>query len=61
MMGQCYLTFRLGNKHFMDWFIIPQDLRRNLILGLNCQFNYSIACNWNINGHQYMAHNNNYL
>ena len=31
------------------------------MLQINCQFNYKIGCNWNINGHQYMTHNNNYL
>ena len=49
-IGQCYLTFRLGNKCFMDKFIVLQDLFRDLKLGLNWQFNYKIGCNWNTNG-----------
>ena len=61
LLGQCYVTFELGNKYFMDKFIVLQDLRRDLILGLNWQFNYKIGCNWNINKHQYMTHNNCHL
>ena len=60
-IGQCNLTFRLGNKQFMDWFIVLQDLHRNIILGFNCQCNYRIGYNWNVNGQQYIAHNNKFL
>ena len=60
-IGQCYLPFRLGNKNFMDKFIILQDLHRVLILGLNRQFKYKIGCNWSSNGQHYMTHNNDYL
>ena len=60
-IGQCYLTFNLGNKYFTGKVIVLTELPRNLILGLNWHFNYKIGCNWNINGHQYMAHNSNYF
>ena len=58
---QCYLTFKLGNKYFTDKVIFLSDLHKDLVLRLNWQFNYKIGCNWNINGHQYMVHNINYL
>ena len=58
MKRQCNLTFRLGNKQFMDKFIILQDLQRNVILGLHWQYNYRIGCNLNVNGQQYITHNN---
>ena len=56
-IGQCDLTFWLGNRYFMDRFIILQDLWRNLILGLHWQCNYRIGRNWNVNGQQYITHN----
>ena len=43
-VGQCDLTFRLGNKKLMDRFVL-QDLHRNFILGLNWQCNYRIGYN----------------
>ena len=49
-VGQCDLTFWLGNKYLMDRFTILQDLQRNLILGRHWQFNYRIGCNCNVNG-----------
>ena len=45
----------------MERLIILQNLWTNFKLGLNWQFNYNISCNWNVNGHQYMTHNSNYL
>ena len=60
LIGQCDLTSRLGNKQFADRFIVLQDLQRNLILGLNWQYNYRIGCNWNVSGQWYIAHNNFY-
>ena len=60
-IGHCDLTLRLGKKQFMDRFTILQDLGRNLILGLNWQYNYRIVCNWNVSGQQYMTHNNKFL
>ena len=36
-------------------------MHRDLILGLNWQFSYKIGCNWNMNWHQYMTNNSNYL
>ena len=60
-IGQCDLTFRFGNKQFMGRFIILQELHRNIILELNCQCNYRIGCNWNINGQQYITHNNKFF
>ena len=36
---QCYLTFHLGKKNFTDKFIVLQDLQRDLILGLDEQYN----------------------
>ena len=60
-IGQCDLTFRLGNKQFTDRFIILQDMQRNLILWPNWQYNYRIDCNWNVNGLQYITHNNKFL
>ena len=35
-VGQCDLTFRLGNKRFTDGIIVLQYLHRSIILGLNC-------------------------
>ena len=58
---KCYLTFKLENKYFMDIFIVLWDLWRDIILGWNWQLNYKMGCNFNINRHQYMTHNNNYL
>ena len=60
-IGQCDLTFQLGNKHFRDRFIALQDLWRNLILVHNWQCNYRIGYNWNVNGQQYIAHNKIHL
>ena len=60
-MGQCDLIFGLGNKQFTDRLIVLQDLHRNIILGLNWQCNYRIGCNWNVNGQQYITHNNDIL
>ena len=60
-VGHCHLTFRLGNKSFMDKFIVLKDLQQNLILRCKWQANYKIGCNWNVNGHQYITHNNKYL
>ena len=57
---QWNLTFLLGNKHFTHSFIALQDLWWNVI-GLNWQCNYKIGCNWNVNGQQYITHNNKYL
>ena len=45
----------------MDKFIILLDSHRDVILGLNWQFNYKIGSNFKINGHHYMTHNSNYL
>ena len=59
-IGKGYPTVRLGNKYFINKLMILQDLHRDLILGLNWQFNYKIGCIWNINEHQGMTHNNNY-
>ena len=61
LIGQYHLTFKLDNKYCTDKFIVLWDMWRDLILGLNWQFNYKISCISNINGHQYMTHNNNYL
>ena len=60
-VGQCDFLFWLGNKYFMDRFIVLQDLQRNLILGLNRQCNYRNGCNWNVNGQQYITHNITFL
>ena len=60
-LGQCDLTFRLGNKEFTDRFIVLQDICRNIISGLNWKYNYRISCNWNVNGQQYITHNNKFL
>ena len=60
-VGQCDLTFRLGNEQFTNRFIVLWDLHRNIILGLNWQCNYRIGCNWNIKGQQYITHNNKFL
>ena len=60
-IGQFDLKFRLGNKQFMDRLKILQDLYRNILLGLNWQCNYRIGCRWNVNGYQYITHNNNFL
>ena len=35
LIGQCDLTFRLGNKQFTDRFIRLQNLCKNIILGIN--------------------------
>ena len=56
-IGQCHLTFRLGNKCLTDKFIVLKDLQRNLNLGLNWQSHYKIGCNWNIIGQQYITYN----
>ena len=58
---QCNLAFQFGSKHFMDKFIVLQDLWRNLIFSLNWQCNYKICLNWNVNGQQYITHNIKYL
>ena len=60
-VGECDLTFRLGNKQFMDSFIVLQDLCRNIIVGLNWQCNYRIGCNWNVNGRQHITHDDKFL
>ena len=60
-VGQCNLTFRLGNTLFTDRFIVLQDVHRNVILGINFQCNYRIGCNRNVNGQQYITHNNRFL
>ena len=60
-IGHCHLTFRLGNKNLTEKVIVLKDLSRYLILGLNWQANYKIGYNWNVNGHQYIIHNNKYL
>ena len=57
-VGQYDLTFRLVNKQCADQFIVLQDACRNVILGLIWKCNYRIGCNWNINGLQYITHNN---
>ena len=61
LIGQCYLTFRLGNKYFMDKFIILPDLHRDLTIGPTWQFSYKIGGNWNIDRHQYITHKNDYF
>ena len=48
-IAYCHLTFRLGNKSFADIFLVPKDLQRSLISGLNWQGSYKIGCIWNIN------------
>ena len=60
-IGQYDLTFWLGNKQFTDGFIVLKELHINAILGLNWQHNYRISCNWNVNGQQYISHNNKFL
>ena len=60
-IGYCCLIFQLGKKHFTDKLIVLQNLWRDLILSLNWQSNYKISCNWNINGHHYITHDNTYL
>ena len=60
-IGQCDPTFRLGNKQFMNSFIVLQDLWRNPTLGLNWYYKYIIVCSWNVNGQQYITHNNTFL
>ena len=59
--GQCDLTFRLGSKQHTDRFMVLQDLHRNIIVGLNWQCSVRIGCNWNVNGQQYITHNNKFL
>ena len=60
-IGQCGLIFRLGNKQSTNRLVVLQDLGRNIILGHSWQCNYRKGCNWNINGQQYITHNNAYL
>ena len=60
-IGQCDPTIRLGNNQFSNRLIILEELHRNIILGLNWQCKYRIGCNCNINGQQYIAHNNKFL
>ena len=60
-IGHCHFEFKLGNKCLTDNVTVLKDLQRNLILGLNWQFNYKAGCNWNVNGHQYITYNNKYL
>ena len=60
-VGQCDLTFRLGNKQSTNKLIILWDLCRNIIVGINWQCDYRIGCNWNINGQQDITHNNKFL
>ena len=60
-IGQFYLTLQLVKKHFTDKLIVLPDLQRDLISGLNLEFNYKIGYNWEINGHQYIPCKNTYL
>ena len=57
LIGECDLTFRLGNKQVTDRFIVLCNLCKYIILGLNWQCNDRKGCNWNVNGQQYITHN----
>ena len=57
-IGQGNLILRLGNKQFTSMSIILWKLHKNIILGLIWQYNKITSCNWNVNGHQYITHNN---
>ena len=50
-VGQCHLTFMLGNKCFTGKLIVLKDLGWKLVLGPNWQSNYTIDYNWIVNGH----------
>ena len=46
-IGEVHLKFQLGKVIFNDRFIILNNLKWDIILGLPWQSNYKIGCNWN--------------
>ena len=45
-VGEVHIKFQLGKVVFHDRFIILDNLKQDMILGLPCQNNYKIGCDW---------------
>ena len=65
-VGEVHIKFQLGKVIFNDRFIILNNLKQDMILGLPWQSNYKIGCDWNREGKhfisikgQFLAHNIN--
>ena len=46
-VGEVHVKFQLGKVIFNDRFLILDNLKQDMILGLPWQSNYKIGCDWN--------------
>ena len=54
-IGEVHIKFQLGKVVFHDRFIILDNLKWDMILGLPWQSNYKIGCNWNREGEHFIT------
>ena len=52
---EVHIKFLLGKVVFHDRFIILNNLKQDMILGLPWQSNYKIGCNWNREGKHFIT------
>ena len=54
-VGEVHVKFQLGKLVFNDRFIILDNLKQDMILGLSWQSNYNIGCDWNREGKYFIS------
>ena len=54
-VGEVCIKFQLGKVIFNDRFIILDNLKWDMILGLPWQSNYKIGCDWNKKGKHFIS------
>ena len=52
---EVHIHFQLGKVVFHDRFIILNNLKQDMILGLPWQSSYKIGCNWNTEGKHFIT------
>ena len=55
LVGEVHLKFQLGKITFNNRFIILDNLKQHMILGLPRQNNYKIGCDWNREGKHFIS------
>ena len=54
-VGEVHIKFELGKVVFHDRFIILDNLKQDMILGIPWQSNYKIGCDWNREGKHFLS------
>ena len=60
-IGEVHLHFQLGKVVFHNRFIILNNLKQDMILGLPWQSNYKIGSNWNREGKHFITIKSQFL